>query len=290
MGVDRRNFLKALGLTGVALGTGKPLGATAEPVEEGNEFSGILFDSTWCAGCQGCEIACAESHGFEPPALEDVPEVGLKRMANEKRRTVVNAHDTSAGEFYVKTQCMQCAQPACVSACLTKAMHKQKEGAVIWREEKCMGCRYCMISCPFDAPKFEYHSTNPKIQKCDMCYDRVNEGLLPACVENCPAEAVKFGSRRELIAEACKRITDYPGMYHKAIYGEHEAGGTGWIYLSAVPFEELGFNTRIQKKSYPELTKGFLYSVPSVFVLAPAVLLGIHSATKNNLKPAKEDE
>ena len=290
MGVDRRNFLKALGLTGVALGTGKPLGATAEPVEEGTEFHGILFDSTWCAGCQGCEIACAEAHGFEGPDLEDVPEVGLKRMANEKRRTVVNAHDTSAGEFYVKTQCMQCAQPACVSACLTKAMHKQKEGAVIWREEKCMGCRYCMISCPFDAPKFEYHSTNPKIQKCDMCYDRVNEGLLPACVENCPAEAVKFGSRRELIAEACKRITDYPGMYHKAIYGEHEAGGTGWIYLSAVPFEELGFNTRIQKKSYPELTKGFLYSVPSVFVLAPAVLLGIHSATKNNLKPAKEDE
>jgi len=290
MGVDRRNFLKALGLTGVALGTGKNLGARETAAEDDKEFYGILYDSTWCAGCQGCEIACAEAHGLTPPEIEDVPEIGKKRVADETRRTVVNAYETTQGEFFVKTQCMQCAQPACASACLTRAMYKTREGSVIWREEKCMGCRYCMVSCPFDAPKFEYNSPNPKIEKCDMCFDRVKEGKLPACVENCPAEALKFGNRRELIAEARKRIAEYPGMYHDVIYGEHEAGGTGWLYLSAVPFEELGFNTAIQKKPYPELTKGFLYSVPSVFVLAPALLLGIHSATKNNNKTDEENE
>jgi Fe-S-cluster-containing dehydrogenase component len=281
MGIDRRFFLKALGLTGIALGTGSQTNAKPGSEEEG-EFYGILYDSTWCAGCQGCEIACAQEHGLTEPALDDIPEIGKKRKADDTRRTVVNAFETSQGEFYVKTQCMQCAQPACASACLTKAMLKTKEGSVIWREEKCMGCRYCMVSCPFDAPKFEYYSSNPKIQKCDMCFDRVKEGKLPACVENCPAEALKFGNRRELIAEARKRIIDFPGMYQDVIYGEHEAGGTGWLYLSAVPFEELGLNTKLQKKPYPELTKGFLYSVPSVFVLAPAILLGIHSATKNN--------
>ena len=290
MGVDRRNFLKALGLTGVALGTGKPLNATAEVNKDESEFYGILFDSTWCAGCQECEIVCAQTHGLTEPDYEDVPEVGKKRKADDTRRTVVNAYETSQGEFYVKTQCMQCTQPACATACLTKAMYKTEEGSVIWREEKCMGCRFCMISCPFDAPKFEYNSPNPKIQKCDMCFDRVKEGLLPACVENCPAEALKFGSRRELIAEARKRIAEYPGMYQDVIYGEHEAGGTGWLYLSAVPFEELGFNTKIQKSSYPELTKGFLYSVPTVFVVAPAVLLGIHKATKHNLNQDEENE
>lgn len=290
MGVDRRNFLKALGLTGVALGTGKPLNASTEALEDDKEFYGILYDSTYCIGCQSCEMACAESNGLPELDPEDYPEVGKKRKANEYRRTVINAYETSKGEFYVKTQCMQCAQPACASACLTKAMYKTHEGSVIWREEKCMGCRYCMVSCPFDAPKFEYHSPNPKIQKCDMCFERVKEGQLPACAENCPAEALKFGSRRELIAEARKRIVENPDVYQDVIYGEHEAGGTGWLYLSAVPFEELGMNTKVQKTPYPELTKGFLYSVPSVFIVAPALLLGIHNATKNNSKQDEDDE
>ena len=152
-----------------------------------------------------------------------------------------------------------------------------------------MGCRYCMVYCPFDVPKFEFHSANPKIEKCNMCYDRLKEGKIPACVENCPAEALIFGKRRDLIKEARKRINDNPEQYEDHIYGEHEAGGTGFLYLAAVPFDELGFNTSIQTKSYPELSKGFLYSVPTIFVLWPAILLGIREATKNNLPEEKEN-
>ena len=153
-----------------------------------------------------------------------------------------------------------------------------------------MGCRYCMISCPYDSPKFEYFSANPKIEKCDMCFDRVKEGKLPACVEVCPAEALTFGTRRELIAEARKRIYDNPDLYYDGIYGEHEAGGTGFLYISSVPFEELGLNTSLMKKPYPELTKGFLYSVPSIFILWPAILLGIFKSTKNNQNQEEENE
>jgi ferredoxin len=169
-------------------------------------------------------------------------------------------------------------------------MFKTKEGAVVWREDKCMGCRYCMVSCPFDIPKFEFHSTNPKIEKCNMCYDRLKEGKIPACVENCPADALIFGTRRELIKEARRRINDHPEQYVDHIYGEHEAGGTGFLYLAAVPFNELGFRESIQLKSYPELSKGFLYSVPTIFVLWPAILLGIREATKNNHSNAEENE
>ena len=128
------------------------------------------------------------------------------RKMDETRRTVVNMYNTSEGEAFIKEQCMHCNEPACVAACLTKAMYKTKEGPVIWRGDKCMGCRYCMVSCPFDVPKFEYFSSNPKILKCDMCYDKLQEGEKPACVSNCPAEAIMFGTRRELIAEARKRI------------------------------------------------------------------------------------
>jgi len=285
MGLDRRGFMKTLGIAGVTLAVGKKL--HAKPKEEKEvEFYGMLYDSARCVGCQSCEVACAEAH--ELPLSTDELLAGTNRETHDKRRTVINAYSTSKGEVYRKTQCFHCNEPACAAACLTQAMHKTHEGAVIWRGDKCMGCRYCMVSCPFDIPKFEYHSANPKIEKCDMCYERQLEGKMPVCVESCPAEAFVFGTRRELIKEARKRIHENPEMYYDHIYGEHEAGGTGFLQLSPVPFEELGLNVKIQKSSYPELSKGFLYSVPTIFVLWPAVLLGIHEATKNN--KAKEEE
>ena len=283
--LNRRNFLQVLGITGITLAVGKK--SIAEPTDNTKiDFYGILIDSTRCVGCQSCEYACAEVNSLPEPT--ESPDPDVIRKTNENRRTVVNAYNTSKGEYYVKTQCMHCNEAACASACLTQAMHKTTKGPVIWRSNKCMGCRYCMISCPFDIPKFEYHSANPKIQKCDMCFNSIEEGKLPACAEACPAEAIVFGTRRELIKEARKRIFENPDEYYDHIYGEHEAGGTGVLYLSPVPFNELGFNTTIQKSSYPELSKGFLYSVPTIFVLWPAILIGIKEATKNN--HAKEED
>lgn len=287
MGLDRRVFMKTLGLAGSTLALGKSFGATPKSKSD-IEFFGILYDSTRCVGCQTCENSCAEAHQL--PAPTDSPEAGVIRKTDETRRTVVNLFKTSKGEVYVKNQCMHCNEPACVAACLTQAMHKTKEGPVIWRGNKCMGCRYCMVSCPFDVPKFEFHSPNPKIVKCDMCYDRIMEGKKPVCAENCPAEAIMFGTRRELIHEARKRIHDQPDVYAEYIYGEHEAGGTGEIYVAQVPPIELGFKTTLQQESYPALSKGFLYSVPSVFVLLPVLLLGIHETTKDKNQNQNEGD
>lgn len=289
MDLHRRNFFKVMGITGITLAIGKDLKASPKIKSEA-EFKGVLYDSARCKGCRGCEYDCADANGLPVP----VPTKDIKgiRKPDETRRTVINEYNTSKGKVFVKMQCMHCNEPACAAACLTQAMHKTQEGAVIWRGEKCMGCRYCMVSCPYDIPKFEYHSPNPKIQKCTMCYEtRVQKGELPACVENCPNEALLFGTRRELVQEARRRIYEKPDLYFDHIYGEHEAGGTCWLYLSPVPFKELGMNTSLQKESYPALTKGFLYSVPSVFVLVPALLLGIQQATKkNNPKAESEDE
>lgn len=288
MGLDRRNFLKSLGVAGLTLAVGKSMGNPTRD-KENVEFYGILYDSWKCGGCQSCEIACAEAHNLPEP--KDVPTPGVIRNTDDKSRVVVNSFNTSKGEVFIRKQCMHCNEPACAAACLTQAMYKTKEGPVIWRADKCMGCRYCMVSCPFDVPKFEYHSANPKIIKCDMCYDKIKAGGVPTCVEICPAEALVFGTRRELLREARKRIVENPGVYAEVIYGEHEAGGTGFVYLSPVPIDQLGFNTKIQKSSYPELSKGFLYAVPSIFVLIPPILLGIHEATRNNhLKESEENE
>jgi formate dehydrogenase iron-sulfur subunit len=287
MAINRRNFFRVVGVTGAALAIGKELAASPPPKSD-IEFKGVLYDSTRCVGCQTCESSCAEANGL--PAPVDTIEAGVIRKTDESHRTVVNSYNSSKGEAFVKKQCMHCNEPACTAACLTQAMYKTKEGPVIWRGDRCMGCRYCMVSCPFDAPKFEFHSANPKIEKCTMCYSRIEEGKIPACVATCPAEALIFGTRRELLKEARKRIVENPDKYEDHIYGEHEAGGTGFLYLSAVPFDELGFSTTLQNKSYPELSKGFLYSVPTIFVLWPAILLGIREATKNNHVNAEENE
>lgn len=277
MGLNRRDFFSLVGVAGVTLAIGKRTYATSKS-DINVELHGVLYDSTRCVGCRTCEYECATAHGLpEPPS-----EIAAVRTTNETCNTVVNTYQTSKGEVYIKRQCMHCNQPACGAACLTQAMHKNTLGPVTWNGDKCMGCRYCMVSCPFDMPKFEYHSANPKIQKCDMCFDKLKAGDKPTCVANCPNDALMFGKRRDLIAEARRRIYEKPDLYVDQIYGEHDAGGTGWLYLSPVPFEELGLNTKLQQSSYPELTKGFLFSVPSVDVLLPPLLLGIYAATKNN--------
>jgi formate dehydrogenase iron-sulfur subunit len=286
MGLDRRVFFKLLGATGITLAIGKE--SVAKPANKNDvEFYGVLYDSSRCVGCRTCEYECAKAHGLPEP----LSEVAAVRKTDETCNTVVNTYQTSKGEVYIKRQCMHCNQPACAAACLTQAMHKNETGPVTWNGDKCMGCRYCMVSCPFDMPKFEFHSANPKIQKCDMCFDRQKAGEKPTCVTNCPNEALMYGTRRDLIKEARRRVYEKPDLYVDQIYGEHDTGGTGWLYIASVPFEELGMNTSLQQSSYPALTKGFLYSVPSVFVLFPTILLGIHQATKNNQhKKEEEDE
>lgn len=287
MGIDRRSFLKSLGVAGVTLTVGKSFAATQ--IEKSDiEFDGMLYDSTLCIGCQSCEYACAEQYGLPEPV--DAPVLGLVRKTDETRRLVVNYHNTSKGEQYIRKSCNHCNEPACASACLTKAMLKTDEGPVIWREDKCMGCRSCMISCPFDMPKFEYNSPNPKIQKCRMCYELIQEGGKPACVENCPAEAMLFGKRRDLIEIARTRIYAEPDKYNHHIYGEHEVGGTGLLYLASVPFEELGFRKDLGNTPYPELNKTFLYSVPAVLILWPAFLLGLNNSILERKRIVKKEK
>jgi Fe-S-cluster-containing dehydrogenase component len=286
MSINRRGFFKVLGVTGAALATGTQLNASPKTQPE-KEFYGVLYDSYRCVGCRNCEYECASANGLPEPPDDIEP----SRKTDDKHRTVVNEYNTSKGVFYAKVQCMHCNEPACVAACLTQAMYKTKDGAVIWRADKCMGCRYCMVSCPFDIPKFEYFSPNPKIEKCTMCYEnKVSKGEIPACVAGCPAEALQFGTRRELIREARRRIAGQPEVYNDHIFGEHEAGGTSWLHLSPVPFNEIGVRTNISRESYPALTKTFLYSVPAIFVLVPALLAGVYQGTKNDELNQEENE
>ena len=281
--MNRRSFLKVLGAS-VAGAAGKTLiapgKALAEGVEaNGTEFFGVLVDTTRCIGCRRCEKGCAETNDLWMPDISDKSVFEKERPTSHKQWTVVNRYETEKGVSFVKRQCMHCNQPGCASACLVKAMKKTRTGPVTW-DRNCLGCRYCLVSCPFDIPKFDHHSAAPDLEKCSFCADRLKEGKLPGCVEACPTEALSFGTRRNILAEANRRIYQNPGTYVHHIFGEQEVGGAGWLYLSAVPFKQIGFRTDLGTTAYPEFTTGFLYAVPFVLLLWPTLLLGINRATK----------
>ncbi len=279
MRFDRRSLFKMAGVAGSAVVLPRRAEADAAGVKAtARDGYAILVDLTRCVGCRSCEAACAEANGLPEPDWSDDFSYASERPTTESQWCAVNRYDTSKGEVFVKRQCMHCVEPACAAGCLTKALYKTEDGPVIWREDKCMGCRFCMVSCPFDVPKFEYHSAVPKIQKCRMCWEQLAEGERPACVENCAGEALSFGTRSEMLALARKRIVENPDTYVDHIYGEHEAGGTGVLYISPVPFEELGFRTDLGEESYPEKTRDFLTAVPLVLVLWPAMMLAMRRA------------
>ena len=279
--MDRRDLLKTMGVAAGAVLVGDRARAEAPAADTAAaEPVGILVDTTKCLGCRMCEMACAEAHKDEGVEYTEDVDFAEERTTSPTHWTVVNKYETEKGTIYAKKQCMHCLEPACASACLTKAMHKNPEGPVTWRADRCMGCRFCMISCPFDMPKFEYDKAVPSIRKCVMCYERLQQGKQPACVENCPAGALTFGKRSDLLETANRLIYTEPDKYVHQIYGEQEIGGTGWMYLSAVPFEQLGFRTNVGTEPYPTYTKEFLYSVPFVEILVPTFMVALSAATK----------
>lgn len=277
--MDRRHCLKVLGGAGLASLVGTRC-AEASATGPTDDTVGVLVDLARCKGCRRCEQVCAHVNGLPMPELTSDEDQATKKTTSDKQLTVVNTYQTEKGPVHVKRQCLHCQTPACTAACLTQAMLKTKEGPVVWRANKCMGCRYCMLSCPFDMPKFEYESPTPRIMKCRMCWERASENRPPACVEFCPNEALTFGTRESLLETARQRIYGAPGKYVTHIFGEREAGGTGFLYVSPVPFEQLGFPTRVGEESVPGHTFGFLCSVPVVDTLWPAFLLGLYFATK----------
>jgi formate dehydrogenase iron-sulfur subunit len=175
--------------------------------------------------------------------------------------------------------CQHCADPTCVSVCPVGAFTKQPTGPVLYDETKCIGCRYCMQACPFNVPQYEWSSTYPRVQKCKFCAERQARGLQPACAEACPTGATKFGDRDDLIREAYERIKAEPGKYVDRIYGLDDVGGTSMLYISSVPFEQLGFKTDLQKIPLPTLTWNALSEIPSVVTMGGVFLYGIYWIT-----------
>jgi formate dehydrogenase iron-sulfur subunit len=175
---------------------------------------------------------------------------------------------------FVKDQCLHCKDPACVSVCPVQALRKTKAGPVTFTYDRCIGCRYCMVACPFRVPKYEWDSVHPWVQKCSFCSERIKDGMQPACIKACPTGTLFYDEHDSVVAEARRRLRSHPEKYLNHIYGLEEAGGTSWLYLSAVPFEQIGFKTNISNVPLPSLTWEYIIHIPALFGIVFVAGLG----------------
>lgn len=230
----------------------------------------ILYDSTQCIGCRMCESACAEHWGI--PYDE---QIGSRELLSEHKLTTITTH----GERYSRRLCMHCEEPTCVSVCPVGAFEKTALGPVIYHDDRCIGCRYCMLACPFAVPVYEWSKVLPRVRKCDMCADRLAAGRPTACSEICPTGATLTGDRDQMIAEARRRIAENPEQYCERIYGLEEAGGTAVLILAAAPLEEIGLETDLPDAPLPALTWRVLSHVPDVVAVGSVLLGGVYWIT-----------
>jgi len=241
----------------------------------------ILTDVTKCIGCADCVNACKVVNKL--PA--DKPREWQKNDGLSSRNWTSILHNQ---KDYVRKQCRHCIEPACVNVCPVGALQTTEMGAVIYDKDKCMGCRYCMMACPYGIPRYDWDKPVPYVEKCILCYDNIKSGKIdqPACTNACPTEATIYGDREELLKEAKRRIAAEPEKYMDHIYGEHEVGGTNVIYITSkdCPLDFLFYyNNRVGKdknllgvpdinEPLPNTTKLAMNAVPFAFTGMGAIM------------------
>jgi formate dehydrogenase iron-sulfur subunit len=269
-----------------------------------------LIDVTKCIGCRACQVACKQWNERDGEETQFQDYMGFQNPAalSAKTLTLITFHEIPNAQapgglnyLFTMRRCLHCLEPACASACPTTALSAMADGPVSYDADKCIGCRYCVWACPWSVPTAEWDSLAPKIQKCTHCADRADQPppltrngvaltateieqhqeniVVPACVKACPADALRFGERKEMLEEARTRISSRPDKYVDHIYGEKEAGGTSVLYLSSVPFEKLGFPA-VGDKPFPNYSKAALGAVPPAVLALGAVLGGAYAFFK----------
>jgi len=298
--VTRRDFLK---MTGAAAGTAAVTAVVGDAYADHHDLDpdrfAVLTDTTVCIGCRRCEFACAEHNGLPHGDLGSYDDDGVfaeMRRPTENAFTVVNRYPTPAADGAardVKVQCMHCEHPACVSACPVSALQKSDLGPVTYDASRCIGCRYCMVACPFQIPAYEYHDPlTPRVMKCTMCADRtLEQELPPACVAMCPVEALTFGRRSHLLDLAHMRIRNRPSHYNHKVYGEQEGGGTSWLMLSDHDFTEIDLPD-LPSESPATLTEQLQHGIFKGFSgpIMLAGLLGILAKSSSDARKYDDQE
>jgi formate dehydrogenase iron-sulfur subunit len=244
---------------------------------------GILVDISKCSGCERCITACVQANGL------NIDKANSDRVTTKDGLSAnrpLSIKKIEQGRF-ARFSCMHCLEPSCVSACLVGAITKSPEGPVVYDPDKCIGCRYCMLACPFHIPRYEWDKTRPLVKKCILCYDKLKKGGIPACVESCPNKAIVFGRRNDLLQRARKIIKTKNSTYLNHIWGEKEYGGTSVLYISDVDLAKMGW-PKESATAIPQLTEPLIEKTPTIGLTVAGCLFGLNWIIKRRIDLAKK--
>jgi len=314
--MKRRDFLKAAAGGAAALCSAGT--ANARPnLEPAENAVGMLFDSTLCVGCKACVAKCKEVNDMPPVIEGDKAAWDSARDLSGETLNVIKVYRNGTAEVkdseidgfcFEKRSCMHCVDPGCVSVCPCTAMrHNPLTGIVTHHPDVCIGCRNCMVGCPYNVPQFEYNKLFGQIQKCQMCnqagVERIDKGQMTGCAEVCPTGATLFGTRKALLEEARQRMALKPGeiynyprgdvtrpesfhekevpTYKQHIWGEKEAGGTNVMHISSVSFEKLGMPP-LGERSAASVAETVQHTVYNYLALPALALAGLTYVVRRN--------
>lgn len=321
--MKRRDFLKATAVSTAVVCSAEV--AEARPnLQPAENAVGMLFDSTLCVGCKACVAMCKKVNDM-PPVIEgdnkawdsarDLSPQTLNVIKVYKNGTAATKDKETDGFCFEKRSCMHCVDPGCVSVCPVTAMRRDPlTGIVTYHADACIGCRNCMVGCPYNVPQFEYDEAFGQIQKCQMCnqegVERINNGEITGCAEACPTGATLFGSREDLLKEAKRRmamkegaIYNYPlgdlsepdsyhekaiPAYQQHIWGEKESGGTNVMHISAIPFDKLGMPP-LKDRSSASIAEGVQHGIYSYLALPAIALAGLSFVVRRNENDEGDD-
>ena len=317
----RRDFLKGVLASGAAatacVAAAPAMARETKPPPPG--ALGLLYDATLCVGCKACVAACKEANN-NPPEFSTVDHLWdtpldtsgyTFNLIKMYRNGTMEAKDQETnGYAFMKTSCMHCGDPSCVSACPVSAMTKDPvSGVVGYNADKCIGCRYCVAACPFGIPKYQYDSPTGRIGKCELCRHRYKDGHYSACAEVCPTGATLYGKTSDLLIEAKRRIALKPGQparfprgklggpdqsyetpagkYLQHVYGEKEYGGTQVLKLSGVNFAKVGMPD-LPPDAAAAMSETIQHTLYGNLIMPFAVLGAMTYVAKRNVKPDDE--
>jgi Fe-S-cluster-containing dehydrogenase component len=288
MTMDRRTLLKGAAAVGAGAAVSAATSAEASTVHPvaPPDAVGMLYDATRCIGCKACVTACKTANNL-PGNLYDPP-----NDLSGDTKNIIKLYEADGERSYMKQQCMHCIDPGCVNACMIGAFKKREYGIVTWDPDRCIGCRYCQVACPYNIPKFQWDTPVPKIVKCELCNHLLARGEQPGCCQACPKQAVIFGTYEDLLADARQRIADHPERYYPAgapqIFGDTEGGGTQVLYLAGVDFEKLGL-PELGDEGVAAKARSIQHGIYKGF-MAPVALYGILGAVLwRNRRAAKKE-
>jgi Fe-S-cluster-containing dehydrogenase component len=285
MATDRRTLLKGLAVAGAGAAVGSVPAEASEKPQAPADAVGMLYDATRCIGCRACVTACKKANDMEGN-LYDPP-----KDLDGHTRNIIKKYEDEGELSYMKAQCMHCIDPGCTNACMIGAFKKREFGIVTWDGTRCIGCRYCQVACPYNIPKFQWDTANPKINKCELCLHMIQAGKQPGCCQACPKEAVIFGKYTDLLADAKERVAKHPDLYwpqgDPKIFGEHDGGGTQVLYLASLDFEKLGLpelgdegSAKLARSVQHGVYKGFIAPVALYAVLGAVIWRNRRAAEK----------